>query len=290
MTYEDVNEVKANFDNVYTAPTPHSYLKLMTRHGYEISDQARPYCAAAVELLRERNNGSGPIQMLDVGCSYGIGAAVVKYGRSFKDMTRFVIDEMPMSYKDASAAMREWLNGSRKAATIRCIGLDSSKPAIKFAREAGLLEDGIPRDLENADCCLTEEDRKLIRRSNLMISTGAIGYVTETTLDKLLPELGQDTNGQMGPWSVVTILRMFDVEPIRASFERHGFKFGLIPGVFLPQRRFADNEERSGVLDMLHQRGLETRGYEDDGRHYANLYIATPQDQYHLLEHRLSRM
>lgn len=290
MTYENVNKLKANFDNAYTAPTPHLYLESMTRYGYEICDQARPYCAGALELLRETLDESCPIQMLDVGCSYGIGAVVVKYGRSFKEMTRFAMDEMPMSFEDAARAMREWLNGSRNAETIHCIGLDRSKPAIEFAKEAGLLEGGIARNLENPDCCLTEDDRRLIRRSNLMISTGAIGYLTETTLNKILPELGRDANGQVGPWSVVTILRMFDVGPIRASFEQHGFRFGQIPGVFLPQRRFADDEERRGVLEMLHQRGLDTRGYEDDGRHYANLYIATPPDQYHLLEQRLSQL
>ncbi len=290
MTYEDVNEVKANFDNVYTAPTPHSYLKLMTHHGYEISDQARPYCAEAAKLMREINGDSAPIQMIDVGCSYGIGAAGVKFGRTFAEMTRFVKDDLPQSYDDASKTMREWLNGSRTAATINCVGMDSSAPAIRFAIEAGLLDGGIPRDLEDDNCTLSEDDLQLVRTSNFMISTGAIGYVTETTLNKLLPELGTQINGKVGRWCVVTILRMFDTEPVRESFERHGFKFGQIPGVFLRQRRFADDEERNGVLEMLHERGFDTTGREDDGHHYANLYIATPPDQYHLLEKRLSEM
>ena len=84
-TYGEGNEAKAGFDDVYTAPTPHAYIASMARHEYEIGEQARPYCVAAAELLREKTADAWPVQMLDLGCSYGIGAAFVRYGCSFDE-------------------------------------------------------------------------------------------------------------------------------------------------------------------------------------------------------------
>ena len=78
MDFDTANEVKANFDGVYTAATPHAYIAAMASNGYEICEQGRPYCVAAAELLREQNGDAWPVQMLDVGCSYGIGPALVK--------------------------------------------------------------------------------------------------------------------------------------------------------------------------------------------------------------------
>ena len=53
MEYETENQAKANFDEVYTEPTPHAYIAMMAKNGYEIGEQARPYCIAAAELIKE---------------------------------------------------------------------------------------------------------------------------------------------------------------------------------------------------------------------------------------------
>ena len=92
----------------------------------------------------------------------------------------------------------------------------------------------------------------------------------------------------VGPYAVVTILRMFDLSPIETVFEKNGFSFGAVPGVRLPQRRFADGEERRKVLSLLHDRGIDTKDWEDGGKQYADLYIAAPAGQFPLLLDRMS--
>lgn len=283
MTYQSANEAKANFDNVYTAPTPHAYIATMASKGYEIGEQARPYCTAAAELLRERNGEAWPVQMLDVGCSYGVGSAFIKYGCSFDEMVAFYAARAPKEYQEACDAMRMWLNVVPQVCDVRAVGLDSSAPAIRFGVEAGLLDGGIDRDFEQEGAVPTEEERAWFRSCNLMISTGAIGYVSERTLGVVLRDLGQDYPGDWGPFGVVTILRMFDNEPIVNVFEDNGYRFGPVPGVRLPQRRFESDREREKVLSVLHDRGLDTREWEDDGRHYADLYVAAPPPQFELL-------
>jgi hypothetical protein len=284
MSFESANEAKASFDDVYTAPTPHAYIASMARNGYEIGEQARPYCAAAAEFLRERNADAWPVQMLDVGCSYGMGSAFVKFGCSFDELVAFYATRAPLEYRAACEATRMWLHVAPPACDVRVVGLDSSVPAIRFAVDAGLLDGGIARDFEDTDVSPTEDECAWFRSCNLLISTGAIGYVTERTLDSVLPHLGQDHPGEYGPFAVVTILRIFELPAVSEVFEKHGFKLGRVPGIRLPQRRFTDAEERANVLSVLHGRGIDTREWEDQGKHFADLFVAARPGQFDLLK------
>ena len=287
MNYRTPNEAKANFDDAYTSPTPHAYVAAMARTGYEIGEQARPYCTTAVELLQERNGNAWPTQMLDLGCSYGLGAAFVKYGCSFDEIVALFSSRAPREYNAAREAMRMWLNVTPPACDLRTVGLDSSEPAIRFAVETGLLDAGIARDFEQPGASPNEAERAWFRSCNLLISTGAIGYVTERTLEVVLPHLGKGHPSDLGPLVVLTILRMFDASPIEAAFERQGLSFAAVPGARLPQRRFQDATERRKVLSELHDRGIDTSGWEDRGKHYADLYVAAPPEQLGLLLERM---
>ncbi|MGA6994020.1 MAG: hypothetical protein WBX50_08995 [Candidatus Deferrimicrobiaceae bacterium] len=288
MSYDTANEAKASFDDVYIAPTPHSYIALMAKIGYEISDQARPYCTAAAGLLREHNGNARPVQMLDVGCSYGIGAAVVKYGCRLDEIVAFFASRAPKEYHAMCEAMRMWLNiVPPPNCDMRAVGLDSSQPAIRCALDAGLLDGGIARDFEQPDVTPAEDEVAWFRSSNLLISTGTIGYVTERTFDVILRHLGKDYPGDFGPFAVVTILRMFDHAPIKTVFEKHGLTFGAVPGARLPQRWFTDADERREVLSLLHDRKIETREWEDRGKHFADLFIAAPPEQFSKLRDQM---
>lgn len=289
MSFETANDAKASFDEVYSEPTPHAYIASMARNGYEIGEQARPYCAAAAELLRERNSDAWPVQMLDVGCSYGMGSAFVKFGCSFDELVAFFSTRAPREYRAACEATRMWLHVAPPTCDVRVVGLDRSVPAIRFAVEAGLLDGGIARDFEDPDLIPTEDECAWFRSCNLLISTGAIGYITERTLNAILPHLGRDHPSEFGPYAILTILRMFELPAIPDVFEKHGFTFGKVPGVRLPQRRFKDEEERTKVLSLLNERGVDTEGWEDRGKHYADLFVAARPDQFDLLKEHMIR-
>ena len=276
MVYEKENEAKANFDDVYMAPTPHAYIATMAKTGYEIGEKARPYCTAAAELLQECNGDVWPVQMLDVGCSYGMGSAFVKYGCSFDEMVAFFASRVPEEYVLACEVVRSWLNVTAPACDVRTVGLDSSEPALQFAVDAGMLDGSIAKNFEDSETTPSDDDIGWFRSCNLMIATGAIGYGTEKSLDVILRHLGQAHPADTGPFVVLTILRMFNVEPIHRVFETHGMEFGPAAGIRLPQRRFEDDREQEEVLRILHGKGLDTQEWEDEGRHYADLYIAAP--------------
>jgi hypothetical protein len=286
MTYRDENDAKASFDDVYGAATPHAYLEEMGRHGYQIGEQARPYCLTAVELLQEKNAEAWHVQMLDVGCSYGLGSAFLKYGCSFEEIVSFFHSRAPKDPVACSQATHAWLNVVRPF-DMRVVGLDASANAIQFGLDTGLLDGGLPRNLEEPGAELTEDEKAWVRGCNLMVSTGAIGYVTDRSLDHVLPELGKDHPGGYGPLAVLTILRMFDAQPITDAFEKAGWRFERVQGVRLPQRAFADDTERDEVISILKKKGCDTEGWETGGVLYADLYAASRGDELDELTERL---
>ena len=283
MSFDIENKAKSNFDEVYTSPTPHNYIATMAKSGYEIGDQARGFCMAAADLLAKHNGKAWPVQMLDVGCSYGLGSAFVKFGCSFDEIVAFFASRVPHDYHAACEATRMWLNILPPVHNVRTVGLDSSKPAIQFAVDAGLLDGGLARNFEQPGAVATKNEIEWLRSCNLLISTGAIGYITHRTLNIVLQHLGKNHPGDFGPIAVVTILRMFDPSPIKTVFAKHGFVFAPVPGIRLPQRNFTDMNECKKVLSILHARGIDTREWEQGGKHYADLYIAAPRHQFSLL-------
>jgi hypothetical protein len=288
MGYKKENEAKADFDEIYTEPTPHDYLTTMGECGYRIAENARPFIISAAELLLEMNGEALPVQMLDVGCSYGIGAASIKYGCSIDEIISFYSSRAPKEYSSCCDVTRMWLNVVPPVYNIRCVGVDSSAPAIDFAINAGLLDGGIAKDFESNDNSPDENDISWFRSCNLLIGTGSIGYVTERTLSKILSHLGEDHPADFGPCAVVTILRMFDKEPIKSVFESFGYRFEPVPGIYLPQRKFVDENEKKGVVDVLNKRGVDTVDLEDNGTLLAELFIAARPEQFELLLKKVS--
>jgi len=275
-SYRVVNEVKASFDNVYQAPTPHAYFAEMNRLEYAIGQEARPFFQAAVALMRRKLDKTVPIRMLDLGCSYGVGSALVKYGFSFGEIADFFEGQGEVNYRQCVKDTRDWLSENGPGRPIACVGADSSAEAIKFAEDAGLLEGGIAHDME-MDQRLSPEECALIQKCNLLISTGAIGYVGERTLNAILQQLGKDASLAHGPYTVVTILRMFDPEPIARAFASHGYEFVNVPSVHLRQRRFHGEKEQAETIPLVEARGLETGALEADGYLYADLFVAAPE-------------
>lgn len=278
MKYESANEAKATFDDVYHAPTPHAYFGEMDRHQYEIGEQAKPYFLAAIEHLKAVNQGGLPPRMLDLGCSYGVGSALVKHDCGYRELSNFFNGETPRDYAACVRATRDWLRPLDAHPDLECIGLDCSDQALRFAEEAGLLSFGIARNFEEGEAPDAQE-RSIMRSCNLLTSTGAIGYVGEKTLSVILQQLGRAYPENAAPFAVVTILRMFDPRPIQNCFESFRYRFERVPGVCLRQRHFADAREQARTVNCIRQRGLDPGNRESEGTLYADLYVgAAPAD------------
>ena len=272
MQTNSANDAKASFDSAYTQDTPHDYFKNLGELDYSICDETRPFCEAAAGLLQgwERH-----VRMLDIGCSYGVNAAIVKHGVLFGELARFFEASVPMDAKAGAERVRHALSKSPPIIDMECVGLDVSPKAIEFARQASLLDHGIAADLEQGADTLSPEDRTWIRGVNLIVSTGAIGYITHRTLRAVLDTMGAQASNAI---ALMTVLRVFDTDTVVETLRAYGLKTAFVSDALLPQRRFHADGERERIVELLRDRGLDPSP-EETGRYYARVLVAARSDK-----------
>ena len=284
--YDEQNRVKASFDAAYTAPTPHQYLQNMTAVDYRMADYMNPFLAAVVDASVTPTEA---VRVLDLGCSYGVSGALLKTDCSYQELAEFFRHETSEDYSSCVTESRRWLGSHEARKDVEVVGFDSSAEAVRFAEASGMIDDGIACNLEERESELTQDDRSLLRQCDVLLSTGVIGYVTDSTVSPILDEFGHDSHGALGPVAVMSVLELFDPEVIAESFAQHGYRFGQLP-VRMPQRRFADEEEREGVLETLRDRGEATAVQESEDRMFASLCVAAHPESFDVLTKQVTEV
>jgi hypothetical protein len=158
-----------------------------------------------------------------------------------------------------------------KDAELEVVGLDASANAIKYAVEANLLDDGVVADLESGRP--SPEVAAVLDDADLVISTGCVGYVGESTFKGIL-----DVNAPNRPWMVNFVLRMFPFDTIAGVLHDYGYVTGKIEGETFLQRRFASPQEQAHVLDRLSGLGIDASGLEAEGWYHAEAFISCPAE------------
>lgn len=265
-----INQKKADFDAIYTQPDPRRYFTVLGSLDYRIPDLAAPVVrqlTAALGALR-----GAPPTILDVGCSYGVNAAVNRHPLSFADLHgRYARREMAALTPDELRVLdRNYFAGWPDTDASRWLGLDISGPALNHARAVGLIEDGVVADLESAP--LTEAQRTMAAQADMILSTGAVGYVTEITLGRL----AEAARGRR-PWVVSFVLRMFPYDRIAEALAEQGLATEKLASVTFVQRRFRDREESDQTLAALTAMDLDVTGLEGEGQLHAELYVSRPE-------------
>jgi len=260
---------KISLDHIYTRSDPRAYFSTLRGLDYRIPELAKPHFSRLIAEYREENGVSVPT-VLDIGCSYGINAALLKYGATMDLLyDRYSGSDAHGQTRDTLLARdRELVRSGEPANHARFLGLDASDSALSYALEAGFLDDAVHADLEDGDP--NELQREQLAETDLVISTGCLGYVTEKTISRIV-----EAHGTRRPWMAHFVLRMFPFEPIAECLTGAGYRTVRRDGHFR-QRRFATTEERSLVLDRLSDIGVDPSGLETNGWLYAQLYISRP--------------
>ncbi|MFD7228996.1 class I SAM-dependent methyltransferase [Streptomyces sp. NPDC059881] len=263
---------KVTLDHIYTQPDPRTYFSVLRPLGYRVPQQAKPYFAKLIKEYRESEQVAAP-QVLDIGCSYGINAALVKYDATMDELYERYEDDGENAGEDGGreallARDRELSRSRRPAQPIRFVGLDAAGSALSYALEAGFLDDAVHADLENDEP--TPRQRDQLSGTDLVISTGCLGYVTERTLTHVVRAQG----GRL-PWMAHFVLRMFPFDRVEGALAELGYRTVRVDEVF-KQRRFASPEEQALVLDGMSAAGVDTQGLEAEGWLYAQLYLSRP--------------
>ena len=268
--FASLNASKANFDDIYLQDDPRGYFSVLGALDYIIPDVAAPIIRQILTARKRRYDSSPTV--LDIGCSYGINAAVHRYPLSFRRLRRRYAnaDMAALSADDLARLDRNYYAGWPETGIARFIGLDVSAPAVRYGVSVGLLEEGIVANLESSAPAPRDIDR--IRRADVILSTGCVGYVTERTFRTVLGAMDR------APWVVSFVLRMFPYDVIAEEFARHGLVTERLAGATFVQRRFRDVQEFTQCLATLEKLGIETAGLESEGRFQAELFVSRPRE------------
>lgn len=271
--FEEINEAKASMDHIYDQPDPRNYFRELKKLGYAIPDAAKPIFQKLISHLRRRRDDT--VHVLDLGCSYGVNAALLKHDLSMRELydhwgQRRLADATPQEVVEYD---RRFFSKLDEAGDIEVIGLDQAENAIGFAEEIGLLDEGLAVNLETEP--LPEPTEEELEVVDLVTSTGCVGYVTEKSFDRLLPAV---TRGRQ-PWLANFVLRMFPFGDIEEALNERSYVTEKLEGHTFVQRRFASAEEQEQVVEQLRKQGIDPTGKETEGHLLAEFYLSRPANE-----------
>ena len=271
----DYDEIgKIDLTNIYDRTDPRSYYSTLRRLNYIIPETAKPVFQRVIDAYRQAHD-QDKVRIIDVGCSYGINAAMLKGDLEMEQLYSHYASELTAEAKRPQLLVRDQsiIEETVKDVDLEVVGLDASANAIRYAVEANLLDDGVAADLESARP--SPAVAAVIDAADMVISTGCIGYVGESTFKRIL-----EVNAPKKPWMVHFVLRMFPFNEIQGVLADFGYVTQKLEEQTFLQRRFASGEEQDSVLERLAALGIDAQGRESDGWYHAEAFISCPAEEY----------
>ena len=118
-------------------------------------------------------------------------------------------------------------------------------------------------------------------KMDVVIATGCIGYIGYKAFSNLLKVIKnrqsnsiESETDYIAPIFAFSVLRMFDMDDIKEVFEMNDYSIVKSDIKSIRQRNFSDPKEKAQTISILHDMGIDTEKYEDDGNFYADFYIA----------------
>ena len=271
--YTKINQSKMDFSDLYTSKDPRNYFKYLGQLDYIIPHLAQPIFAQLIRARQELQ--SEPVTVLDLGCSYAINGALMKYALDYEALRqRYTAPSLqPLSSEELLELDRHFYRAWPRHEDVRVIGLDISENAIRYGEKCGLLDRGLAIDLESRD--LAPDEAADLADVDIIVSTGCVGYVTSRTFERVLKASRRGRT----PWVASFVLRMFPFDEIEKTLRTYGLVTELYEGASFVQRRFANREEMDATVRAVEARGLDAEGCETDGLYHANLFISRPPEE-----------
>ena len=269
--FDEINEAKASMDHIYDQPDPRAYFSELRKLHYNIPGAAKPIFETLISRLRRRRDEQ--VRVLDLGCSYGVNAALLKHDLTMPDLydhwgqQRFE----HASPDEVVEYDKRFFGNLAEDEDLEVIGLDQAESALEFAEDVGLLDESLAVNLETEP--LPDSAKQDLAAVDLIVSTGCVGYVTEKPFERLLPAV---SSGSL-PWLANFVLRMFPFDAIEAAVAEQGYVTEKLEGRTFRQRRFASDGERQQVLGQLRDQGLDPAKKEADGYLHAEFYLSRPK-------------
>lgn len=263
---------KAVFDDAYNQPDPRMYYENLGSLGYRIAGEAQPQIARTISALSEIRNDKQP-KVIDIGSSYGINAALLNTDLTLENLDQhYRTDEIAdWNRKQVLERDIEYFSENADEQSGAFVGLDVSAHALQYAVDAGLLDAALAVNLEEDP--LAPEQAAILTDADLIMSTGAVGYVSEKTFEQVL-----DACGDSKPWVANSVLRMFPYGGFLELLAERGYVTEKYESTLI-QRGFSSEEEQAHCLENLEELGVNPANKEADGYYHAEFFLSRPREE-----------
>jgi hypothetical protein len=253
---------KQDFTDAYNAPSPRPLFKVYRNLDYKVPYHIEHFLAALTRFAR-RVGGAQSTRLVDIGCSYGMNALMLKHGCRYAGMAETILDGNVPDENLQSA-----LRGQGDAVKdMQVIGLDSSVNAIRFCEQGNLQDYSFCVNLELQE--IPAEAGEVLGGANFILSSGVYGYISEVTTRKLVLAAAEPES----LWVCNFVLRPVDYSPTMRILDGLGFATETAPVLF-PHRRFSSDIEREATLAFLRASGSDPSPEIASGYLYTRLYIS----------------
>jgi hypothetical protein len=265
----DLGGTKHDFAPTYDRVWPHAYLKAHLALDYVIPHNAKTvFNQVIANCMRDRQKER--LKIIDVGCSYGINAALLKCDLALDELYAAALPGGAL-YKRNIDAHRVFFDKSIHRDDLVIVGVDPARRAIGYAKTVGLIDAAVTSDLERHDP--SEQDVELLRGADLIISTGCVGYVTERTFDRLYRVVSQSR-----PRVACFVMHPFPYGRIAETLDAYGLQTREIETWRQRQRRFSTSGERRSIVSSMKQLDMDSRLERTTGYVYASFHLSLPLD------------
>jgi SAM-dependent methyltransferase len=271
--FSKINEAKMDFTDLYTSNDPRDYFKFLGQLDYIIPHLAQPIFSQLIRARQEVQDE--PVTVLDVGCSYAINGALMKYAVDYEALRqRYTSPPLQALSSDEMLDLdQNFYRAWPKHPGVKVIGLDVSASAVRYAEACGILDRGLAIDLESRDP--TPEEAAILADVDIIVSTGCVGYVTAKTFQRI----AKVARKGRAAWAANFVLRMFPFDNIAATLAGQALVTERYEGATFVQRRFANRDEMESTIKAVEGRGLDTNGYETEGLYHSNLFVSRPDEE-----------
>jgi SAM-dependent methyltransferase len=253
---------------IHSRPDPRAFFRELGPLGYQIPQQALPVIDAVIDAS---SNDGEPRVVLDVGCSYGLTGALLRYRTNITELAEHYADPSFDAQDDeALEADRQFFGPRRRRRRLRVVGLDHAPAPVDYAKALGFIDDGWAENLEVREPSI--DVAAGVADVGLIVCIDGIETMGAATFQRLLGQVREPGN----LWLAIFVPREFDYEPIANVLTAYGLATELVPGVTFPLRRFADEHEQQAMIDRVTARGLDPSGKEVGGWLHAECFITRP--------------
>jgi len=269
----DLDETgKIDLTAIYDRLDPRRYYQTLVNLDYQIPAVAEANFRAVIDAQRQ-SRGRKRITLLDVGSSYGVNAAILNHKVDLPDLFRLYSRQTTndLSRSQLVARDRKLFAEMRTDRDVKVVGLDVAGEALDFATEVGIIDAGLATNLELRPPLV--EDKELLAEIDIVVSTGAIGYVGVPTFSRILD------CAEHSPWFALFALRMFPIDEIAAMLHSRGYIVYRQRGRTYRQRRFAGADEKQEMLARLAALRIDPAGMEAEGWYHAEFHFAWRQGE-----------